>query len=63
MSDQPNLFETPKEAGYPIIMVGKWHGYIAYALVSSSKKQKELEVQGYVVTDYKEIPIALESEE
>jgi hypothetical protein len=46
---QPSLFETPKEEGYPIIMRGYWKSFLAFALVDTKEKQKELEAQGYEV--------------
>lgn len=57
MPDQPGLFETPKETGYPKIMKGKWKDFPAYALVNSSEREKELLELGYERTEHKGIPI------
>jgi hypothetical protein len=47
-TEQPNLFETPKSEGYPILMKGRWIGkYEAYALVDTPEHEKELLDQGY----------------
>ena len=53
MKDQPSLFETPKEPGYPKAMKGKWKGFVAFAIVDTPEDEKKLSEQGYKVIDKK----------
>jgi hypothetical protein len=55
MNKQPNLFETPKEKRYPIIMEGMWLGkFQAIALVDTPDHKDELLEQGYVIKESEE---------
>lgn len=51
MSDQPSLFDTPKETGYPIIMQGKWEDFVAVALVDTPEEKDKLLNLGYIESE------------